>query len=139
VEVWIVRLGHVITRIVPQLLRATQIHALSHAKELKRLDQALLNCGDEAIASSIRTKWKQRLKKKLDIKRHVAVLSMVLCSAGCEVFTAVTMKNAAFCKVAPRGFIINRRFGGTCRLHLQGRRNNASEEKCWVVPNSQSK
>jgi hypothetical protein len=25
-------------------------------------------------------------------------------------------------------FIINRRFGGTCRLHLQGRRNNASEE-----------
>jgi hypothetical protein len=41
-----------------------------------------------------------------------------------EVFTAVATKNAVFWDVAPRGFIINRRFGGTCRLHLQGRRNN---------------
>jgi hypothetical protein len=39
------------------------------------------------------------------------------------------LKNAVFWDVAaPCGFIINRRFGGTCRLHLQGRRNNASEE-----------
>jgi hypothetical protein len=28
--------------------------------------------------------------------------------------------------VAPCGFNINRRFAGTCHLHLQGRRNNAS-------------
>jgi hypothetical protein len=49
---------------------------------------------------------------------------------GFEVFTAVTMKNAVFWVVAPCGFIINRRFEGTCRLLLQGRRNNANEEKC---------
>jgi hypothetical protein len=48
---------------------------------------------------------------------------------GCEGFTAVTMKDAVFWDVAPYGFIIYRHFGGTCRLHLQGRRNNASEEK----------
>jgi hypothetical protein len=30
--------------------------------------------------------------------------------------------------VAPCEFIINRNFVGACRLHLQGRRNNASEE-----------
>jgi hypothetical protein len=30
--------------------------------------------------------------------------------------------------VAPSGYIINRRFGGTCRFHLQGRRNNASKK-----------
>jgi hypothetical protein len=33
----------------------------------------------------------------------------------------ILMKNAVFWDVAPCGFIINRRFGGTCRLHLQGR------------------
>jgi hypothetical protein len=31
--------------------------------------------------------------------------------------------------------IINRRSGGTCPLHVQGRRNNASEERCWTVTN----
>jgi hypothetical protein len=40
-----------------------------------------------------------------------------------EIFTAVTMKNAVFCDVAPcRSCKINRRFGGTYRLHLQGRK-----------------
>jgi hypothetical protein len=38
------------------------------------------------------------------------------------------MKNAVFWDVAPCGFNMNRRFGGACRLHLQGERNNASEE-----------
>jgi hypothetical protein len=33
------------------------------------------------------------------------------------------MKNAVVWGLAPCGFIKNRRFGGTCRLHLQGRRN----------------
>jgi hypothetical protein len=37
----------------------------------------------------------------------------------------MTLNNAVFWDVAPCGFIINRRFGGTCHLHLQGRRNNA--------------
>jgi hypothetical protein len=39
----------------------------------------------------------------------------------CEVFTAVTMKIAVFWDVAPCRHCVNRRFGGTYRLHLQGR------------------
>jgi hypothetical protein len=35
------------------------------------------------------------------------------------------MKNAVFWDVAPCGITINRRFGGTRRLHLQGRRYTA--------------
>jgi hypothetical protein len=35
-----------------------------------------------------------------------------------EVFTAVTMKNAVFWDVAPCRFCVNRRFGGTYRLHF---------------------
>jgi hypothetical protein len=45
---------------------------------------------------------------------------------GFEVFTAVAMKNVVFWDVTPRGFIINRLLGGICRLHLQGRGNDAS-------------
>jgi hypothetical protein len=48
-----------------------------------------------------------------------------------ETLTEVTMKNAIFWDaifwdVELCGLNINRRFGGTCRLHLQGRRNNSS-------------
>jgi hypothetical protein len=39
-----------------------------------------------------------------------------------EVFTPVTMKNAYFRDVAPCRSCVNRRFGGTHRLHLQGRK-----------------
>jgi hypothetical protein len=49
-----------------------------------------------------------------------------------EVSTAMTMKNAVFWDVAPCRYCINRRFRGTYRLHLQGRRKiekkSASEE-----------
>jgi hypothetical protein len=38
------------------------------------------------------------------------------------------MKNAYFWDVAPCGFIVNRRFGGKCGLHPQGRRDNQSDE-----------
>jgi hypothetical protein len=41
-----------------------------------------------------------------------------------EVFTAVTMKKAVFWDVAPCSSGVNRRFGGTYRLHLQGRRES---------------
>jgi hypothetical protein len=40
-----------------------------------------------------------------------------------EVFTAVTMKNAVFWDVALCRYFVNRRFGGTYRLHLQSIRN----------------
>jgi hypothetical protein len=44
---------------------------------------------------------------------------------GFEVFTAVTMKNAVFWVVVPcRCGRLNRRFGGSYRLHLQGRQKN---------------
>jgi hypothetical protein len=33
------------------------------------------------------------------------------------------MKNAVFWDVAPCIYVVNRRFGGTYRLHLQGIRN----------------
>jgi hypothetical protein len=39
-----------------------------------------------------------------------------------EVFTEVTMKNAVFWDVAQCRSCVNRRFGGTYRLHLQGRK-----------------
>jgi hypothetical protein len=45
------------------------------------------------------------------------------------------LKNSVFWYVVPCGFIINRHFGGTCRLHLQGRRNTASEETCQMAAN----
>jgi hypothetical protein len=43
------------------------------------------------------------------------------CCPEFEVFTAVTTKNAVFRDVAPYGSRKNRRFGRTCRLHLQNR------------------
>jgi hypothetical protein len=39
-----------------------------------------------------------------------------------EVFTVVAMKNTVFWVVASCSSYVNRRFGGSCRLHLQGRR-----------------
>jgi hypothetical protein len=52
-------------------------------------------------------------------------------SIGCvgfDVFTAVTMKNAVLWDLAPcRSCELNRRFGGTCRLHLQGRKIHERE------------
>jgi hypothetical protein len=41
---------------------------------------------------------------------------------GFEVFTAVTMTSAVLWDVAPHRSCVNRRFGGTYRLHLQGRK-----------------
>jgi hypothetical protein len=43
-----------------------------------------------------------------------------------RVFTAVTMKMPSS-GMTPCGFTIDRRFGGTCRFHIQGRRNNSSD------------
>jgi hypothetical protein len=49
---------------------------------------------------------------------------------GFEVFTAVVMKGIIFWDVTPCSLLsCNRRFGGTYRLHLQGRRNNFSKNQ----------
>jgi hypothetical protein len=70
------------------------------------------------------------LEKEFNIPKIEKYVKIV----GFDVSTAVTMKNAVFWDVAPSGFIINRRFVGTWRLQLQGRRNNASEEKYrWLL------
>jgi hypothetical protein len=45
-----------------------------------------------------------------------------------EVSTAVTMKTVVFWDAAPCGSIINRHFGGTCSLHLQGIRKRTARE-----------
>jgi hypothetical protein len=41
----------------------------------------------------------------------------------------VTMKNAVFWDVMPCRSCVNRRFGGTYRLHLQGRKNPRARNK----------
>jgi hypothetical protein len=48
-----------------------------------------------------------------------------------EVFAALTMKNTVFWDVALCRYCINRRFGGTYRLHLhvnEKKKKSASEE-----------
>jgi hypothetical protein len=50
-------------------------------------------------------------------------LGMITGSVRFEVSTAVTMKNAVFWDVTPRGSCKNRRFGGTYRLLHQGDKN----------------
>jgi hypothetical protein len=55
---------------------------------------------------------------------------------GFEVSTAVTMKNAVFWDVAPcRSCEMNRRFGGTYRLRLQGRiiRERGTSVSCYLL------
>jgi hypothetical protein len=47
---------------------------------------------------------------------------------GFEVFTSVVMKTIIFWDVTPHSPLsVNRRFGGTYRLNLQGRRNKFSK------------
>jgi hypothetical protein len=42
---------------------------------------------------------------------------------GCKVLTAVVMKSSVFWDITPFSPLkVNRRFGGTRRLHVQGRR-----------------
>jgi hypothetical protein len=50
-----------------------------------------------------------------------AIKLMMIILVRFEVFTAVTMKKAVFWDVAPCRSGVNRRFGGTYRLHIQGR------------------
>jgi hypothetical protein len=49
-----------------------------------------------------------------------------------RLFTAVAMKNAVLWDVAPCRYCINRRFGGTYRLHVQSRKKSTSEEPAWA-------
>jgi hypothetical protein len=55
-----------------------------------------------------------------------------------EVFTAVTMKNAVFWDVAPCRSYVNRRYGGTFCLHLQGKkiRERGTSVSRWLQTES---
>jgi hypothetical protein len=56
------------------------------------------------------------------VKRETVVSCETLVLVKSEVFTAVTMKNAVFWDVTLCSSCVNRRFGGTYCLHLQGRK-----------------
>jgi hypothetical protein len=57
-----------------------------------------------------------------------------LCLVGFEVFTAVVMKSIIIWDMMPCSPLsFNRRFGGTYRLHLQGRRNRFSKPASKVA------
>jgi hypothetical protein len=52
-----------------------------------------------------------------------SITENILCLVGSEVLTAVIMKRTIFWDITPCSPLsVHRRFGGTCRLHLQGRR-----------------
>jgi hypothetical protein len=52
-----------------------------------------------------------------------------------EVLTPVVMKSTIFWDITPRSPLrVNRRFGGTYCLHLQGRRNKLSKKSACLLP-----
>jgi hypothetical protein len=72
-------------------------------------------------------------------KKFIEITQAGLNYVSFEVFTAVTMKNAVFWDVAPCIFCVNRRFGGTYRLHLQGRkiRERGTSVSRWMQTDRQ--
>jgi hypothetical protein len=73
---------------------------------------------------------------------EVTVAFLVLLGSICvrfEVLTAMGMKSTVFCDITPYSPLkVNRRFGGTCRLHLPARgigqarnqRETGSKQRC---------
>jgi hypothetical protein len=56
------------------------------------------------------------------LKQTSTDLTNILRNVGFDVLTAVVMKSSIFWDITPCNPLrINRRFGGTCRLHIQGR------------------
>jgi hypothetical protein len=54
----------------------------------------------------------------------------IFSNVGFQVLTALVVKSTIFWDTTPYSpFSVNRRFGGTYRLHLQGRRNKFSKRK----------
>jgi hypothetical protein len=72
--------------------------------------------------------------KKQKSRRVKSQKSNIILLVRFEVFTAVTMKNAVFWDVAPCTSCVNRRFGGTHRLQLQGReiRERGTSVSRWL-------
>jgi hypothetical protein len=65
------------------------------------------------------------------IFRKPHLKSNISFNAGFEVLTVVVMKNSIFWDITPCSPLrVNRRFGGTHRLHLQGRRISWARNQC---------
>jgi hypothetical protein len=76
------------------------------------------------------------IKKELAYARHrlKVICFKYVKYVGFEVFTAVVMKIIIFWDMTPCSLLrFNRRFGGTYRLHLQGRRNKFSNACCLLA------
>jgi hypothetical protein len=68
---------------------------------------------------------------RLNLEQEMSLLSTdLIIYLRFEVFTAGTMKNFIFWDVAPCRSCVNRRFVGTYRLHLQGRKILARGFSC---------
>jgi hypothetical protein len=64
------------------------------------------------------------------VLRFISICNLFTGFVRFEVFTAVTMKNAVLWDVAPCRYCVNRRFRGTYRLHLQGRKIREPGTSC---------
>jgi hypothetical protein len=59
---------------------------------------------------------------------------LIIRNVGVEVFTAVVMKCTIFWDIMPCSPLkVNRRFGGTYRLHLQGRKMSRESSDCYLI------
>jgi hypothetical protein len=64
----------------------------------------------------------------MDVKSGRAHIKTFCIHAGFEVLTAVVMNNTTFWDITPCSPLsVNRRFGGTYRLHLHGRKNKLNK------------
>jgi hypothetical protein len=75
--------------------------------------------------------WSEKLVKLYGIVLKMSVYQNVQIPCGTKLQQTIgEYKHTVFWDVVPCGFIINRRFGGTCPLHLQGGRNNRNTFPC---------
>jgi hypothetical protein len=84
----------------------------------------------DVINATTHDKPQEKLKQRCRIT--TGFLSTVRCSS-------LALKNAVFWDVAPCRYCVNRRFGGTYRLHLPGRktRERGTSVSRWLLHNTQ--
>jgi hypothetical protein len=94
----------------------------SDVSDARLVSTASTKCGEEGKAHTVRH-WKHY--------KRTAILAWIhLWFVGVEVFTGVVMKSIIFWDMTPSSLLsCNWCFGGTYRLHLQGRRNHFSKNQ----------
>jgi hypothetical protein len=84
---------------------------------------------DELTACIFTVKKDYYSTLKMEALFHQNVSKIPLDYVGSEVLTAVVMKSTIFWDITPCSPLsVNRRFGGTYRLHLHGRKNKLGKE-----------